>query len=95
MRCIRRRPPRRVVDSLHDALEGDLRDPTVSWDEFRPISFDVLFGGALDVGVECADLSSTIDVAFLLPDSPIGVVRCEENWADGSTPLSLFLAREP
>ena len=49
----------------------------------------MFFGGALDVGAERADLSTTIDVPLLLPDSEVGVGRFEEERADISTPLSL------
>ena len=80
---------------LLDALGEDLRDLTESWGGLPPLSCALLFGGALGGGVECADLSETLDVSFLLHDSPIGVDRCGEKWAVVASPLSLVLASEP
>ena len=56
--------------------------------EFFALSYDILFGGSLDVGVECADLSA-LEVSLLLPDFAVGVELCGEERAEISSPLSL------
>ena len=81
--------------TLLDSHAEDLRGPSEFWEESFPLPFAMLFGGAHDVGVERSDISATLDVPFLLHDSPIGVGRCGEKRTEISTPIPLVLAREP
>ena len=82
-------PPQGLVDPLLDAHAVDFRGSTESWGELKAVDISTANVGALDVCAECPDLSATLDIPLFLPVFAIGVGRCEEEWADFPTPLSL------